>query len=805
MNKILSYKLILINIFFTLFYFFINSKSGYIYDGIPFNSKIETITLLCIIPFLLIFNCYFLNSKKISYILILLILLKFLGYLYLPQKGLFFDAYSNLDKELIAKKIVKIDPKKQNKYANEFLEKIDKYDDNYINKINLYKTFNSIWNKNNTALVTKQLINKHEFPLDWARGLNLSEWRELAIDFYLTGNVHLYQNEFLIIELNEVINITDLNKLFDRIIFINNINEIDTKNLPNDNINNINIKLENLKISYNKYDWKFNAQIYNVEKNIFLDAFGNNRFLIDNHKEKKVIKNIVSYIVLATEVFIVIFLCFWFLISFFNFINKYKNYVKVFNFISLSVISSILPLFIFYLFYESPLNKTFRNIDATYISPLGFSCIIIFVLLLIFKINKKPFNDSLKEQIYVMNKFSAIIFIIPILAFFSITQSYSIVEIINYPLEGGDDWSTIFNISKFIAVYGDFLPARYCVHDMHNTFRSEYPDFVKIEDIRNIFCKEQLGSIYHHNPLYRYLLSFLSALFGHGSFIVRILDVWCIIVVIYFGIYFLINSRINYNYIYLFIFIYLFINFFGPSRYLIGRGKEEFVSMAFIVLASMFFYNGKQKNLLHLYLGIICALIALHTRLDKILIILSLISFYFEPIRGSLINVYNSIFNIIKNRIFFILTFIIIICLSLNLLFLRHYVLLGEIIFVHPSSMEITMNKTVSDKIVNFIKTIYYVLSSADFWPDKPKFPSVVLFIGTFYLIFLSIYRNSKIENIIIPSFSLISIVMIASFYFFHASAYPPRWSTHILPFSTIGFVYFIFNLIPARLSIEQK
>ena len=80
-----------------------------------------------------------------------------------------------------------------------------------------------------------------------------------------------------------------------------------------------------------------------------------------------------------------------------------------------------------------------------------------------------------------MNKFSAIIFIIPILAFFSITQSFSIVEIINYPLEGGDDWSTIFNISKFIAVYGDFLPARYCVHDMHNFFRSEYPDFVKIK------------------------------------------------------------------------------------------------------------------------------------------------------------------------------------------------------------------------------------------------------------------------------------------------------------------------------------
>ena len=115
--------------------------------------------------------------------------------------------------------------------------------------------------------------------------LSLSEWRELTIDFYLTGNIQLFQNEYLIIELNEVTNIKDLKKLSDRIIFIKNIEEIDTKNLSNNNVKKINIKLENLKISYNKYDWKFNAQIYNIEKNIFIDAFNNNRFLIDNYKK----------------------------------------------------------------------------------------------------------------------------------------------------------------------------------------------------------------------------------------------------------------------------------------------------------------------------------------------------------------------------------------------------------------------------------------------------------------------------------------------------------------------------------------
>lgn len=804
MSKFISNQFFLINFFLIIIYFFINSKLGHFFDGIPFNSKAETITLLCVIPFLLIFNYQFIISKIITYLFVILILIKALGLIFLPQQGLFFDAYSKLEKDYIIKKIEQIDPEEKNKYARKYLKKLNTHKSIDFDEINLYKTFNSIWNPNNTALITRNIISKHEFPLDWARGLNLLDWRELTVDFYISGKIFLKKNEFLIVELNETKNIEDLNKLNERIIFYNNINEFN-KNyiIEKDFKKEVQFSFNKTKISYDKYDWKFKAFIYDIKKDKYLNPFNNKRFLIDTDYNQNITHKIITFFLLISELIVIVFLFCWFLISSYNLINKNKDRIKITNFISISILSFIMPIFLYYIFYISQFKDKLQSIDATYISPLGFSIILIFSLTLFFNIDKNNNKFTINDNILISNKLCSILFVLPILGFFSIAHSNTIVEIINYPLEGADDWATIFNLSKIISVYNDFLPARYCLHNIHNTLQIEYIDFIKIDEIRNIFCKGHSGSVYHHNPLYRYVLSFLSSFFGHGSFVVRILDIWCIIIVIYFGIYFLIHSKINIKYLYLFIFIYLFINFVGPSRYLIGRGKEEFLSMAFIVLATMLFYNGKEKKSIYLVLGIFCSLIALHVRLDKILIILSLISFYFEPIRGNILSIYLTIYNILKTKIIFILTFIFIICASLLLLFLRHYLIVNEFIFVHTSSMKITMNQNVGDKIVNFVQTVYYVLSSADFWPDKPKFPAVILFIGSFYLIFLSIFRNKKIENMIIPSFSLISIIIIISFYFFHASAYPPRWSTHILPFATIGFVYFIFSLIPKRFMNE--
>ena len=68
----------------------------------------------------------------------------------------------------------------------------------------LDKTFNSFWNKNNTALIKSNLINKKQFPLDWARGISREDWAELKVNFFINGYITLSKNEYLVIEVGKV-------------------------------------------------------------------------------------------------------------------------------------------------------------------------------------------------------------------------------------------------------------------------------------------------------------------------------------------------------------------------------------------------------------------------------------------------------------------------------------------------------------------------------------------------------------------------------------------------------------------------
>ena len=309
-------------------------------------------------------------------------------------------------------------------------------------------------------------------------------------------------------------------------------------------------------------------------------------------------------------------------------------------------------------------------------------------------------------------------FVSPSLFYFSIIFSYQIEYIFNYPLTYGDDWGTIFALSKIMMIYGDFVPARYCLHDINNFYGSEFIKYVKIDEVRDFFCKDSLGSIYHHNPMYRYFVCIMLALFGHGNFSIYILDVWCILIVLIYCSHLLNSTNFNLNYIYLFCTIYLVINYIGPSRYLLGRGKEEFLAMAFIIIAIGLIYNSVNRNYFYFIFGVTSSVIALHIRLDKIFVILPLISFYFEPVVGDIKKIYSKIINIIRNNLSIIILFIFLVLLSLTSLFIRHYIILGEIYFIHPSSFEDTVGNE-KDRINTGIKSIYYVLSSADFWPDK--------------------------------------------------------------------------------------
>lgn len=795
-------KLFYFNCTLIFIYLSINSKIGFFFDGIPWNSKIENFVIILFIPFLFLLNKNFLKSKKIFYTLIFLILIKLTSSYLFVQNGLKFDTYSNLDKKTFlnifskfnddGKRIPLNDKEKENKYQN-LIKRINSKigTEDYFDKINQHKTFDSFWHKENTYILKKHLKNKHMFPLDWARGIEDYEWKSLEIDFVLDGFAQLYEKETLIFVVDGV-NFEKLKKIKkNRILFFDsnfNLDDIE-KFIVDKNDFKEQIDIGDIEFSFLK-DKNWSLQIYTYEdKSKKLKNAFQNRLSIEkqNYFNHDIFYIFSKNLLILTEIIFSLLLLLWFIVSIYKSLISIDRIIKLKFGVILTLLSFLLPLIIYFILIRIVFFKLNLN-DGSYVSPLGLFYLIFIPTLYYFTSLKSPISfNSIKKIILIF-------MIFPGLLYFFVIFSYQVETVFNYPLSKGDDWGTIFNLVKIMTIYSDYIPARYCLHDMHNFLKYEFINYIKIPEVRNYFCEDNLGSIYHHNPLYRYFVAILLIMFGHGNFSIYILDVWCIMIAIIYTSAILHKTSLNTNYIYLLCISYFVINFVGPSRYLLGRGKEEFLGMIFLIIAAGFLYNCFNKRKVHYIYGLVSAIIALNIRLDKIFLVLSLISFYFEPVVGQLKNIYKKIYQIIVRNYTVIILYLSLVIFSLSSLYLRHYLILGDFYFVHPSSFEITVG-TERDRIFSGLKSIYYVLSSADFWPDKPKFPSIVLFIGTFYLISLCFYRHESVKNVVPSSFTLWTLVILFSFFFFEPSAYPPRWSTHLLPLANLGFVYFVYNI----------
>ena len=81
----------------------------------------------------------------------------------------------------------------------------------------------------------------------------------------------------------------------------------------------------------------------------------------------------------------------------------------------------------------------------------------------------------------------------------------------------------------------------------------------------------------------------------------------------------------------------------------------------------------------------------MYLRLDKILIILSLCSYFYEPTKGTIKVIYYEIIKIIKNNYIFIFLYCSIIFSSLVFLLVRNYILVNELVLINRQSFEITL------------------------------------------------------------------------------------------------------------------
>lgn len=792
MTKINSKIVISINILLIFSIFFFNSYLNVYVDGAPWNGKIETILITCFIPINLIFNYKFIDSKKFILIFFILLVCNFSSNFLYSKKGIYFDSFADIKKEILIDKLKKFLIKEEiiNNKNNELISKINVKlsNDQYINNINLNRTYDTFWNKKHTSRISKHLINKHNFPLDWTRGINQDRWNSLNVEFKIAGYLKLYKNEVIIIESKGLQNINDVNNINSRVIFIEDLYKY--KNIK---LNTNYISLDKKDINLNKYSlnyssntWSFIPYIYNYETKKIKNAFEINRLSVKKNDliQSRIINNIYLTTLFLCELCFIFILILWFFNTIHNLKRKvFYNSSKYIDWFYIFIFFSI-PITTFYLFEK--IDFLIFNIkDAVNTFQLSIA-IIIQIILIFFLIKRDKIDTN-----HIINT-ALLLILIPSIFYIAYVFSNNINNIQNFPFTNTqqDDWTIYHLISRLISL-GDFETSRLCLQKFYNFSNNNWLVYINIEEVRSIICEpNSLANIYFHNPLYRYVLTIYFILFGQGSFILKITDFWSVFFISIMLMKMIYKSKINNNFIFLILLLYLFINFAGPYRYLIGRGKEEFLSI-FLIFTSIYVFLYCNKNYLNFCLVCFISILTLFLRIDYIFLILSIIFFYFEPFSNDIRQInYKRIFKNMK----IISIFSIFILSSLLLLVFRSYLFTGSFYPIHPSQFSLATNNAnaLTSIFLNWVNHLNYIFSTGNGFPNDFRFPSLFLISGSFALIIL-FFKKAESNILFLPySISICMISIILSFLFFQTSAYPPRGSIHILPFSLIGFTVII-------------
>ena len=124
---------------------------------------------------------------------------------------------------------------------------------------------------------------------------------------------------------------------------------------------------------------------------------------------------------------------------------------------------------------------------------------------------------------------------------------------------------------------------------------------------------------------------------------------------------------------------------------------------------------------------------------------------------------------------------------------MRHYYITNEITLMHPFLVEDSLN--FQSRIKVFLKSLYTVLSANSGGYEFPKFPSIILVFGIFASLFLAILKIYNSKNNYPISFTIIIISILFSYFVFRPQAYHPRWSIHLLPFTTMYFTIIFYSI----------
>ena len=730
-----------------LFLLVLGLRSGFnsSFSGLPWESGIENIVILVLLPSLLILNAKFLCSKFAMLFLIGLLLLKILICIEGPLTGWSIKVYPGDD---------------------------DLARDRWVS------TYSTPWLGDASAILKEPWNSKRHFPLEWAIGklTRSSQWAEkhsrLVIKDYrdttpwleINGSVLVPEgSRFILLSKGIVGGYLEANKIDN-----NKLKRVEiAENEISDDTNERSIiqldqgvwQVSGL-FHWGKEEWSLRPLIKYPNGDL-KDAFAENTLFLpfigkDAYKTRVIYGNLALLIDFLVGMFLVV----WF--AFFIRRSRAENY-SLLPILGLSSTAIVLHYFLLTFlekYSESNLETVSFGISIG-VSAVGF---------LVWTSFQRELLVCYSRRI-VQSMF--ILFGVPLLVLFAVIWWPELKQI---PiLSPGDDWTNYQLLAFQIGVWGDVWEAG-----------------------EKIFVMQ---------PLYRYFAAMLHWLFGHSVFAQKMLDVWCITGVLLVIVMW--QRRLNFSLscTVLCVLGVLLPIIMGPIRHLIGRGIPEFCALFFLLVAAFLLYGARDRSMFRIVVAGMSAVLGNWLRQDHLLISFALVFLIAEPITGSVKDIWVALGSAVKNQWRKGVLYLGIVSLGVFAIFCRNWWIggyFGLTVPNHPNFWLIArcpdhpsiwlyssycdaypLVDLVRDEIYNYYEKLRLLFTMKKVG-QPPSMFSILLVLGVFSSLIALLWRPYVFRKISGP-FGVVIASYCFTYLLVDCWGYPPRFSIHILPLATIS------------------
>jgi hypothetical protein len=736
------------------------------FNGLPWASPAETITMVILIPFLIIIGRYFLSTKSSIIFLVILLILKLILHIGAPLSGW----------------KVKVAPDLKNLENGDFM-----------------RTYFTPWQKDVSAILEKGWTNNKEFPIDWflpvswsmssgkswtpkvsLEHLNISlgsmETKKKNFFTWMTveGVVRLPEGTQLIL-LTQGTKLEELNAISPKgenlsIPIVHSLEEVEAleKLPPSSRDWSISGKFKYLNLMDS---WAFQPLLVNQDGNI-ISKSGNGAFW-QNDSALDIEEAEIKFYWLLGKIFdcgLLVFLLLWF---FRSMQRLWVQKVLSTPIIILGLLGTVL----------TGLQVFLRNQLASLFSvePQIWTINTHYLAVTICVIGAGILAYTLWRHEFLLNRENSLGLIV-FLLFAPAVLSYStifwwsdIARITFWTLS--DDWTIYQYFSRLIVVDGQWLEAG--------------------------------EPVFMYQPLYRYFVAFFHWLFGPSAFAQRLSDSWftlgTAIILVHLAIRFGLSAftAVFTSMIFLSVAVGQFIDF-----NLMGTGLGTYTQL-FFVMAAGFFLSQRPTNYNRVLIAGIFAIIGCWLHFDQVGVLGGMTCLLLNAEKGTVSVAWKNFFQQVSTHWKLIAVYLATIGMGFVVLILRnglvgaHFGLLspdrirGELLVRETFAFGVTHPDSIAYKIAlplqhDFLWVNYYLLLTGKMypktissWPDTTVLATVLvpgIFIGLMTLIW-----RPKILAGFPLTLSITILGLLSPYLFIHILGYPPRYSLQVLPFAALS------------------